>query len=77
MAQWINVFQNNSFVNPTQLSLLCRNSRAVALVEPGLTAGWLAGWLEIRVNFKFLKFIIDRIFIFFAVFNNVTALVEQ
>ena len=45
MAQWINVFRNNSFVNPTQLPLLCRNSRAVALAEPGLTAGWLAGWL--------------------------------
>ena len=79
MAQWINVFRNNSFVNPTRLPLLCRNSRAVALAEPGLTAGWLAGWLidEIWVNFKFLKFIIDRIFILFAVFNNVTALLEQ
>ena len=79
MVQWINVFWNNSFVNPTQLLLLCRNSRAIALAEPGLTAGWLAGWLidEIWVNFKFLKFIIGRIFIFFAVFNNVTALLEQ
>ena len=43
MVQWINVLCNNSFVNPTQLLLLCRNSRAIALVEPGLTAGWLAG----------------------------------
>ena len=42
MAQWINIFRNNSFVNPTRLPLLCRNSRAVALAEPGLTAGWLA-----------------------------------
>ena len=42
MAQWINVFRNNSFVNPMRLPLLCRNSRAVALVEPGLTAGRLA-----------------------------------
>ena len=65
MAQWINVFRNNSFVNPTRLPLLCRNSRAVALAEPGLTAGWLAGWLidEMRANFKILNFIIDRIFI--------------
>ena len=45
MAQWINVFRNNRFVNPTRLPLLCRNSRAVALAEPGLTAGWQAGWL--------------------------------
>ena len=43
MAQWINVLRKNSFVNPTRLPLLCRNSRAVALAEPGLTAGWLAG----------------------------------
>ena len=79
MAQWINVFRNNSFVNPTRLPLLCRNSGAIALAEPGLTAGWLAGWLidEMWVNFKFLKFIIDQIFILFAVFNNVTALLEQ
>ena len=45
MAQWVNVFQNNSVINSTQLPLLCRNSRAVALEKPGLTAGWLAGWL--------------------------------
>ena len=72
MAQWINVLRNNRFVNPTRLPLLCRNSGAVALAEPGLTAGWLID--EMRVN---LKFIIDRIFILFAVFNNVTALLEQ
>ena len=43
MAQWINVLRNSSFVNSMRLPLLCRNSRAVALAEPGLTAGWLAG----------------------------------
>ena len=40
MAQWINVF-GTSVLNPTRLPMLCRNSRAVALVQPGLTAGWL------------------------------------
>ena len=40
MVQWINVLLNNIFVN---LPLLCRNSRAIALARPGLTAGWLAG----------------------------------
>ena len=75
MAQWINVFRNNSFVNPMQLPLLCRNSRVLTLAEPGLTAGWLID--EMRVNFKFLKFIINRILILFAAFNNVTALLEQ
>ena len=87
MVQWINVLRNNSFVNPTRLPLLCRNSRAVALAEPGLTAGWLAGWLagqlaswladEMWVNFNFLKFIVVRIFKLFAAFNTVTALLEQ
>ena len=58
MAQWINVFRNNGFVNPKRLPLLCRNSRAIALADPGLTAGWLAGWLidEMWINFKFLQF---------------------
>ena len=79
MAQWINVLQNNSFVNPTRFPLLCRNFKAVALAEPGLTAGWLAGWQadKMQVNFKFLKFIIDRIFKLFAAFIKVTALLEQ
>ena len=45
MVQRIHVLRNNSFVNPTRLPLLCKNSRAVALAEPGLTAGWFAGWL--------------------------------
>ena len=65
MVQLINILWNNSFVNPTQLPLLCRNSRAVALAELGLTAGWLAGWLAGRRNvgnFKFLKFVVDQIF---------------
>ena len=43
MAQWINILQNNSFVNPTQLLLLCEKSGALAIVELGLTAGWQAG----------------------------------
>ena len=50
MAHWINILRNNSFVNPTRLPLLCRNSRAVALAEQGLTAGWLAGQLAGRRN---------------------------
>ena len=68
MAQWINVLQNNSFVNPTRLILLRRNSRAVALAQPGLTAGWPAGRRNVG------KF---QIFKLFAAFNTVTALLEQ
>ena len=43
MAQWTNLNQNNSFVNPWRLPLLCEISGAVYLVLVGLTAGWLAG----------------------------------
>ena len=66
-------------MNPTQLPLLCRNFRVIALAEPGLTVGWLAGWLadKMQVNFECLKFILDQIFKLFAVFNEVTALLEQ
>ena len=39
MTQWINVLQNNSFVNLTQLPLLYEKTGALAIVEPGLTAG--------------------------------------
>ena len=37
MVQWINILQNNGFVNPTQLPLLCEKTGALALVEPSLT----------------------------------------
>ena len=62
-----------------RLPLLCRNFRAVAVAKLGLMAGWLAGWLidEMWINFKFLKFIIDQIFIRCAAFNKVTALLEE
>ena len=53
MMQWINVLQNNSFANPMRLPLLCRNSRAVALAQLGLTAGWLAD--KMQVNFQIFK----------------------
>ena len=42
MAQWTNVLWNNSFVNPTSLSLPCRNAGAIHLAQPGLTASWVA-----------------------------------
>ena len=39
MAQWINVPQNNGFVNLTRLSLLCEKTGTLNIVEPGLTVG--------------------------------------
>ena len=57
MAQWENRLRNKIFVNPLPLPLLCEISGALHLAQPGLTAGWLAGWLadEIQVNFKIFK----------------------
>ena len=48
-----NLNQNNFFVNPTLLPLLCEKSGAIHLAEPGLTAGWLAD--EMQVNFEIFK----------------------
>ena len=59
MAQWVNRLRNNIFVNPPPLHLLCEISGALHLVQPGLTAGWQAGWQadEIQVNFKIFKIV--------------------
>ena len=39
MAQWVNRLQNNIFVNPPPLPLLCEISGALHLAQPSLTAG--------------------------------------
>ena len=59
MAQWVNYLRNNVFVNPLTLPLLCKNSGALHLAQPGLTAGrqvagrWQAD--EMQVNFENFK----------------------
>ena len=61
MAQWVNRLRNNIFVNPPPLPLLCEISGALHLVQPGLTAGRLAGWLagrqadKIQADFEIFK----------------------
>ena len=61
MAQWVNRLQNNIFVNPPPLPLLCEISGALHLAQLGLTAGRQAGWPsvhpsdEIQVNFEIFK----------------------
>ena len=50
MVQWVNRLWNNIFVNPPPLPLLCEISGALHLVQPGLTAGRLAGWVAGRRN---------------------------
>jgi len=44
IAQWINLLQNNRFVNRRLLSLMHEKIEAVALTLPGLTAGRQACW---------------------------------
>ena len=53
MVQWVNCLQNNIFVNPPPLPLLCEIFGALHLVQPGLTAGRLAD--EMQVNFEIFK----------------------
>ena len=50
MAQWMDLHQNNSFVNQKQLPLLCENFGAILLVLVGLMAGSPAGRLAVRRN---------------------------
>ena len=42
MMQWMNLHQNNSFINWMRLPLLCEKSGAILLVLVGLTAVWQA-----------------------------------
>ena len=72
MAQWVNRLRNNIFVNPPSLPLLCEISGALHLVQPGLTAGWLAGrQMKYRQVSKFLA--IGRNIRVVASFNQGTA----
>ena len=43
MAQWMNLQRIEKFENPVRLYINCEKSGGLYLVEPGLTAGWLAG----------------------------------
>ena len=46
----VNRLWNNTFINPLPLPLSCEIYGALHLVQPNLTAGWLAD--EIKVNFE-------------------------
>ena len=61
MAQWVNRLRNNIFVNPPPLPLSREICGALHLAQPGLTAGWLAGWQagrpadQIQADFEIFK----------------------
>ena len=57
MAQWVNRLRNNIFVNPPPSPLSYEISGALHLVQPGLTAGRLAGKQadEIQADFEIFK----------------------
>ena len=44
MVQWTNLQRIEKFENRTRLYITCEKSGGLYLAEPGLTAGWLAGW---------------------------------
>ena len=51
MAQWIKAHRNSTFINPSSLPLLCKNSGGIHLAQLGLMAaqlGFMAGWLAGR-----------------------------
>ena len=50
MAQWTNLQRIEKFENWTRLYITCGKSGGLYLAEPGLTAGWLAGWQFGRRN---------------------------
>jgi len=45
MVLWINLHQNNSFVNRLQLPWLCEKTGVIALALPGLASG---RWVYIK-----------------------------
>ena len=74
MAQWVSCLRNKIFVNPPPLPLLCEISGALHLAQPGLTAGWLAGWqTKYRWISKFLKLAVGRNIRLVVSFNQGTA----
>ena len=50
MAQWTNLQRIEKFENLARLYISCEKSGGLYLAEPGLMAGWLAGWLFGRRN---------------------------
>ena len=78
MAQWTNLNQNNIFVNPTCLPLLCEKSGAMHLAEPGLTT--VAGSGHFSIIFQvFLSYfsIISRKFLTYFPFLSYFSLISQ
>ena len=60
MAQGANLQRIEKFVNGMRLYIACEKSGGLHLAEPGLTAGWLAGWpTKFRRGLK-LKYSIFR-----------------
>ena len=57
MVQWVNLLQNNIFINPPPLPLLCEVSGAQYLAQPGFTAGRqitgefqkFQSWLQVKI----------------------------
>ena len=72
MAQWMNLYWKNGFVNRMRLPLLCEKSGAILLVLVGIAAVQQSDTTLADLNF--LKFSTDRISRMFMAFNRSTVL---
>ena len=70
MAQQVNRLQNNIFINPPPMPLLCEISGALHLAQPSLTAGKQTKY---RLISKFSKLAVGRNIRLVASFNQYTA----
>ena len=60
MVQWLNILQNNNFVNLMRLLLLCEKTGAIALAQLGLTTGWQGGRQNAAIFGDFQKYILNE-----------------
>ena len=72
MVQWTNLQRIEKFEN---LDINCKKDGGPCLVEPSLTAGWLAD--KIWVRLEILKLAADQNIQFSALFSQNTALFQQ
>ena len=50
-VQWMNLQRIKKFINLMQLYITCEKSGGLRLVEPDLTAGWLANKFGLGLKF--------------------------
>ena len=78
MVQRMNLQRIEKFINGTRLYITCEKSGGLHLAEPGLTAGWLAGWpTKFGRGLNIKKLAVDQKIRFSALFSQRTILFQQ